>query len=117
MSEKLNVGNLHALVTSDDLRQLFAGAGEVAAARVILDRETRRSKGFAFVEMADREMALKAIALYNGFSLHDQAMIVSEARPREPQPQYTPQDRVPAAAQPKFREIKHKSRGGARRRF
>jgi RNA recognition motif-containing protein len=98
--------------TADDLTALFTGAGHVVSARLITDRDTGRPKGFAFVEMANEAEALQAIALYNGHPLYDQALIVSEARPSEsgraiPEPS--------PAARPKFREVKHKRRGGANR--
>jgi cold-inducible RNA-binding protein len=112
MGNKLYVGNLDAQTSADDLTALFTGAGHVTSTHLIMDRDTGRSKGFAFVEMANEAEALQAIALYNGHPLYDQALIVSEARPIEsgrPNPEPT------LAARPKFREVKHKRRGGANR--
>lgn len=107
MGNKLYIGNLAAQVTSEDLSALFAGAGQVVSAQVIMDRATRQSKGFGFIEMGNAGEALQAITLYNGHPLHDQALIVNEARPSENQ-----RNNLPAAARPKFREVKHKRRGG-----
>ena len=84
MSEaKLYVGNLPYNVSEDDLRQLFAQAGEVKEVSLILDRETRRPKGFGFVEMVGAAEAAKAIQLFNNYDLNGRPMTVSIARPRE----------------------------------
>lgn len=84
MSEaKLYVGNLSYNVSEDDLRQLFTQAGEVKEVSLILDRETRRPKGFGFVEMATSEQATAAIQKFNNFDLQGRPMTVSIARPRE----------------------------------
>ncbi len=112
MGSKLYVGNLDSQTTASDLMQLFAGAGQVKSAQVITDRGTGQSKGFAFIEMADEMQARQAIALYSGHRLYDQALVVNEARPRE-----APAGRAPDGGQPKFREIKHKRRGGHLHRF
>ncbi len=112
MGNKLYVGNLGIQTTADDLTALFGGAGQVVSTHLITDRDTGRAKGFAFVEMASEAEALHAIALYNGHSLYEQALIVSEARPRET---LRTSEQPSAAAQPKFREVKHKRRGGANR--
>lgn len=112
MGNKLYVGNLGVQTTADDLTALFAGAGRVVSAHLITDRDTGRAKGYAFVEMASEAEALHAIALYNGHPLYEQALVVNEARPRETLqagPQASP------VARPKFREVKHKRRGGANR--
>ena len=82
METKLYVGNLTYSATEDDLRGLFAQAGEVQSVSVIKDRETGRSKGFAFVEMSTQAEAEKAISLLNGFSFHDRPLTVNLARPR-----------------------------------
>jgi cold-inducible RNA-binding protein len=107
LGSKLYVGNLDSQITTDDLTQLFAGAGHVVSTHIITDRGTGLSKGFAFVEMENEAEARQAIALYSGHRIHAQALIVNEARPSETQP-----SNVPLAARPKFREIKHKRRGG-----
>jgi hypothetical protein len=83
METKLYVGNLNYSATEDDLRSLFTQAGEVQSVRVIKDRDTGRSKGFAFVEMSTQAEAEKAISLLNGFSFHDRSLTVNLARPRE----------------------------------
>ena len=83
MSMKLYVGNLSFQTSSDDLQQLFAQAGTVESASVVEDRETGRSRGFGFVEMASREEGQNAIAQFNGKELNGRNLNVNEARPRE----------------------------------
>src|SRR5262249_15803112 len=83
METKLYVGNLDYSATEDDLRKLFTQAGEVQSVNVIKDRDTGRSKGFAFVEMSTQAEAEKAISLLNGFSFHNRSLTVNFARPRE----------------------------------
>ncbi len=83
MESKLYVGNLSYNVTEDDLRQLFAQAGEVKEVALIVDRDTRRSKGFGFVEMTTDADAQKAIEMFNSHELDGRALTVSVARPRE----------------------------------
>lgn len=85
MSTKLYVGNLNYDVTNDSLGQLFAQAGTVSSATVISDRQSGRSKGFAFVEMSSEEESKKAIEMFNGQEFEGRKMIVNEARPRQPQ--------------------------------
>ena len=82
MSKRLFVGNLSYQTTESDITELFEQAGEVESASIITDRETGRSKGFAFVEMAN-ESADKAITQFNGTELNGRALTVNEARPRE----------------------------------
>ena len=83
MSNKLYVGNLSFRVTSEDLQEYFAGAGTVESANIVMDRETGRSRGFGFVEMASDEDANNAIAQFNGQEYDGRSMVVNEARPRE----------------------------------
>ena len=83
METTLYVGNLDYSATEDDLRKLFTQAGEVQSVNVIKDRDTGRSKGFAFVEMSTQAEAEKAISLLNGFSFHNRSLTVNLARPRE----------------------------------
>ena len=83
MSKKLYVGNLAFQTTSQDLQQLFAQAGTVESANVIEDRDTGRSKGFAFVEMSTEEESAAAIQQFNGKEVGGRALKVNEARPRE----------------------------------
>ena len=83
MGTKLYVGNLPYSTTSEDLRTLFAQAGTVSNADVIIDRMTGSSKGFAFVEMATQEEAEKAITQFNGYQLGKRELKVNIARPRE----------------------------------
>jgi RNA recognition motif-containing protein len=83
MSNKLYVGNLSFRVTSEDLHEYFAAAGAVESANVVFDRETGRSRGFGFVEMASEDDANNAIAQFNGQEYDGRNMVVNEARPRE----------------------------------
>ena len=83
MSNKLYVGNLSFRVTSEDLQDYFAAAGAVESANVVFDRETGRSRGFGFVEMATEDDANNAIAQFNGQEYDGRNMVVNEARPRE----------------------------------
>ncbi len=83
MSTKLYVGNLAFGVTSDDLQDYFGQAGTVESAKVIEDRDTGRSRGFGFVEMASAEEAQAAIEQFNGQDFEGRNLVVNEARPRE----------------------------------
>ncbi len=80
------VGNLPYSIDRDQLREIFAAYGEVAAARIVNDRETGRSKGFGFVEMADNAQAQAAIEALNGSDIGGRKAVVNEARPREERP-------------------------------
>lgn len=86
MANKLFVGSLAFSATDDDLAQFFSQAGTVQSAKVIMDRDTNRSKGFGFVEMSNDDEAQKAIEQLNGKELNGRAVNVSEARPREERP-------------------------------
>lgn len=77
------VGNLPYSVRDDELRELFAEYGDVSSAKVIVDRETNRSKGFGFVEMSDESAAQAAIDGLNGTDASGRPLRVNEARPRE----------------------------------
>jgi RNA recognition motif-containing protein len=83
MSTRVFVGNLSYQTTEDDLRQLFAGVANVTSITIVTERDSGRSKGFAFVELATVEDAQKAISELNGQMLHDRAVRVDVARPRE----------------------------------
>jgi RNA recognition motif-containing protein len=83
MDAKLYVGNLSYNVSEDDLRTLFAQAGEVKEVALILDRDTRRPKGFGFVEMMSQADAEKAIQMFNNHDLDGRPLTVNIARPRE----------------------------------
>ena len=82
MANKLFVGNLPYSTTSDSLRELFATAGEVLTASVVTDRDSGRSKGFGFVEMATDELAQEAIKQLEGKDVDGRNLTVSEARPK-----------------------------------
>ena len=86
MDSKLYVGNLPYSMRDDDLQQHFAQFGQVNSAKVMMDRETGRSKGFAFVEMGSRDEAQAAIRGMNGQSIDGRNLVVNEARPREERP-------------------------------
>lgn len=83
MSMKLYVGNLSYSTTDSDLNRLFSESGTVESATVITDRDTGRSKGFGFVEMASREEGEAAIKALNGTEIGGRSLTVNEARPRE----------------------------------
>ncbi|MBL7687315.1 MAG: RNA-binding protein [Bdellovibrionaceae bacterium] len=84
MGKKLYVGNLPYSTTEEELANQFAECGTVASVKVITDRETGRSKGFAFVEMGTDQEAAAAISKFNGMMAGSRAMTVSEARPMAP---------------------------------
>jgi RNA recognition motif-containing protein len=86
MSTKLYVGNLAYSVRDQDLQQAFGPFGDVASAKVMMERETGRSKGFGFVEMGSPAEANAAIQALNGKDLGGRALTVNEARPREDRP-------------------------------
>ena len=77
------VSNLSFHVESEDLRSYFEEFGEVSSAKVIMDRETNRSRGFGFVEMADDAEGNEAINKLNGYVVEGRAMVVNVARPKE----------------------------------
>ena len=83
MSMKLYVGNLAFQTSSQELEELFAQVGTVESASVVEDRDTGRSRGFAFVEMATAEEANSAIEQFNGKEVGGRALQVNEAKPRE----------------------------------
>ena len=83
MSTKLYVGNLSFNTSTDELEKIFGEIGAVQSTNVIEDRETGRSRGFAFVEMSSSEEAEKAITQLNGKEIDGREMIVNEAKPRE----------------------------------
>src|SRR5690349_24791911 len=84
MGKKLYVGNLAYSVRDNDLEQAFGQYGAVAGAKVMMERDTDRSKGFGFVEMGTDAEALAAIEGLNGRALGGRSLTVNEARPMEP---------------------------------
>lgn len=83
MSMKLYVGNLSFNTTETDLQQLFSQVGSVESASMVTDRDTGRSRGFAFVEMSSKSEGEAAIAKFNGTELEGRSLTVNEAKPRE----------------------------------
>lgn len=83
MESKLYVGNLSYNVAEDELRELFSQAGEIKEVTLILDRDTRRPKGFGFVEFMNQTDAEKAIQMFNDYELDGRRLTVNMARPRE----------------------------------
>ena len=79
----LYISNLSYNISDEDLRLLFADYGEITSAKVIMDRETGRSRGFGFVELSDDELAKKAIEELNQASYDVKVINITEARPRE----------------------------------
>jgi len=86
METKLYVGNLPYSTSEDELQAMFAGAGPVKSVTVVRDRDTGRSRGFAFVEMETQADAQKAISMMNGKDLEGRPLTVNLARPREERP-------------------------------
>ena len=86
MESKLYVGNLSYNVSEDELRELFAQAGEVKEVMLIKDRDTHRPKGFGFVEMMTQADAEKAIQMFNDHEVDGRRLTVNIARPREERP-------------------------------
>ena len=80
------IGSLSFKATENDLREAFEAFGEVSSASIITDRETGRSKGFAFVEMPNQAEAEEAVKELNGKEIAGRAVVVNEARPRENKP-------------------------------
>lgn len=83
MDNKLYVGNLPFSTTEEELRTLFTQAGAVVSVSLIKDRETGRSRGFAFVEFGSQAEAEKAVSLFNNTQLDNRTLKVNLARPRE----------------------------------
>ena len=89
MGNKLYVGNLPYSFRDDDLQQAFSQHGAVTSAKVMMERDTGRSKGFGFVEMGDDAQAQTAIAAMNGQQIGGRGLVVNEARPMEARPPRT----------------------------
>jgi RNA recognition motif-containing protein len=90
MSNKLYVGNLPWSVGDEELKKMFSEYGEVLNANVITDRNSGRSRGFAFVEMGTAEDAQKAIEALHESNMEDRKLIVNVARPKQDRPQRPP---------------------------
>jgi cold-inducible RNA-binding protein len=84
MGSKIYVGNLPFSATSESLNEMFSKFGTVESAKIVMDRDTNRSKGFGFVEMASADDAAKAIEKLNGQDNGGRSLVVNEARPMEP---------------------------------
>ncbi len=84
MSKRLYVGNLPYTITEGSLMEMFSEAGPVDSVKLITDRDTGRSKGFAFVEMSTDEAAERAIEEFNGRKIEGRPMTVNEAKPQQP---------------------------------
>jgi cold-inducible RNA-binding protein len=83
MGTRLYIGNISFKATEEDIRDLFAQAGEVLSSKLITDAATGRLRGFGFVEMGSDEAAQKAIEMFNGKQFMDRAIVVNEAKPQE----------------------------------
>jgi RNA recognition motif-containing protein len=99
MAKKIYVGNLSFQTTETDLNNMFGAIGQVESVQIITDRDTGRSKGFGFVQMADDSAAEKAIAQLNGQEIGGRKLTVNEARPMEK------------------RDSRERGGGGGRRRY
>ncbi|MFD0668184.1 RNA recognition motif domain-containing protein [Ramlibacter sp. MAHUQ-53] len=86
MGNKLYVGNLPYAFRDHDLEQAFSPYGEITSAKVMMERDTGRSKGFGFVEMGNDEQAQAAIQALHGQQVGGRGLVVNEARPMEPRP-------------------------------
>ena len=86
MGNKLYVGNLPYSFRDEDMQQAFSAFGSVSSAKVMMERETGRSKGFGFVEMGSDAEAQAAIKGMNGQNMGGRDLVVNEARPMEPRP-------------------------------
>ncbi|GHC82662.1 RNA-binding protein [Pseudorhodoferax aquiterrae] len=86
MGNRLYVGNLPYSFRDDDMHQAFSPFGNIASAKVMMERDTGRSKGFGFVEMSSAAEAQAAIEGLHGQSVGGRALVVNEARPLEPRP-------------------------------
>lgn len=86
MNKKLFVSGLSYSVTDSQLQQMFSGHGTVESAKVVMDRESDRSRGFGFVEMSTQEEAEKAIAALNGTQHDGRSLVVNLSKPREDRP-------------------------------
>ncbi len=84
MTMKLYVGNLPHSYSEEDLKGVFAEYPSITSCKLIIDRDTGRSKGFGFVEFSSKDDANKAIAKFHGFSVEGRALVVNEARPLQP---------------------------------
>ncbi|MEI7658504.1 MAG: RNA-binding protein, partial [Phycisphaerae bacterium] len=82
--KKLYVGNLPFSTDDNSLRALFEAHGVVTSASIVMDRDTGRSRGFGFVEMADDGEATRAVEQMNGQQVDGRSIVVNEARPKEP---------------------------------
>jgi RNA recognition motif-containing protein len=84
MGKKLYVGNLPFSETEETITETFSQCGTVESAKLIIDRETGRSKGFAFVEMSSEDEAQEAISKFDGQEMNGRPLRVNEAKPQEP---------------------------------
>lgn len=84
------IANIPFRANEDELRELFEGYGSVASVKIILDKETQRSRGFGFVEMDDDSEATAAIQGINGKDFQGKNLVVNEARPKEPRSDFRP---------------------------
>lgn len=82
MDIRVYVGNLAKSTTQEDINTLFAQAGTVSSVDLVMDKDTKQSKGFAFVSMASQPEADKAIEMFNAYSLADNVLKVNIAKPR-----------------------------------
>ena len=83
MGKRIYCGNLSFRATEDDVRELFSQYGEVTDVHLVIDRETGRSRGFAFVEMATDQQAAAAVQALDGYRHQERNLKVNEAQPRE----------------------------------
>lgn len=112
MNNKLYVGNLPYDISEDDLREMFSKAGSVTKVDLIKDRDTGRSKGFAFVEMGSQSEAEEAIKQFNGATLGNRELKVNIARPRE---ERSPSGYGSRSGSSSYQDRNRRNKGGQRR--
>jgi RNA recognition motif-containing protein len=113
METKMFVGNLSYNTSEDDLRQLFSQAGTISSLSLVKDRDTGRSKGFAFIEMSSQSEMEQAIKMFNGTTLDEREIKVDKARPREERPYSGYNDRYGQGGQ----RDRNRRGGGKSRRY
>ncbi|KKT86624.1 hypothetical protein A3A54_00765 [Candidatus Curtissbacteria bacterium RIFCSPLOWO2_01_FULL_39_62] len=101
MAKRLYVGNLPYTTSEPQLREMFSQAGEVLEVMVVVDRDTRQGKGFAFIEMQTDEGAKKAIEMFDGFEVDHRSIVVNEARPKEERRQQSARPRYQGSWSPR----------------
>ena len=117
MDTKLYVGNLSYTTSEDELRALFASAGNVVSVALIKDRDTGRSKGFAFIEMGSQSEAESAIKQFNGATFGERVLKVNIARPMEERPSNRYGSKGGSSHRGGYGDRNRRGGGGGQRRY